>query len=536
MDQDSPKTVCCRNINIITNYVKRILGSDSLLLKDLPFPEEYLRDEHNWVALEVYCAIMDRAVELLKDQDAPYKMGMSAQELDSWGVFRYLQKVFGSVIFGPIEIYKHVGKYNQFFNRTKDLIVAKEGKNSCYIKVKFKNQINPVDDYVSDSFIRGILTAIPRIWHLPPAEIEEPLYEYDIEYLLRKVGRLDESEFGFYNNVLSVRGKEIGRKVVLLAEENGGEPLYAGNYKEISGDLGRAALGVLITGDFAVNEKLKLKKGQIYNAPYFIYLISWQRLGFFRKIYQLTVQSFLSKRAYREGIETQLATIKNYVETLEDRIQVRTTQLNEAKVAAEFWRAKAENLLHTILPENIVEKMMRGKLLAEEMEGTIVITDLVGFTEFSLSLAPQKVSDLLTEYFTEMSKIIAEHNGWVNKFLGDGILAMFGLLDQENHVEQALLAAVKMQKAMEKYPWKKRIGIATGRFITGEFGTESTRRFDCLGDPVNLASRLQGHAEENEILVCGRTYELIKDKFSFAASKKITPKGVGEIEVFPMKY
>lgn len=532
--------MCCRNVTIIARYVEQVLGSDVLLLENLPYSVEYLKDEHNWIPLSVYSEIMDRAVELLKDPDAPFKMGLSAQELESWGAFRYLQKVFGSVIFGPIEVYKQVGKYNEFFNRTKDLIVARPGRDHCYIKVKFKNRVNPVDDFASDAFIRGILAGVPHIWHLPQAKIEEPLFEYDLRYLLEKVGlpaQAGAAKMDIRNNKLFVNGVECGREVVLLSEMEKGEPLFLGQYRDVHvGDkVETFKVGILITADVVVNDKLKLKKGQIYNAPYFIYKISWQPLSFWRKIYQLTIHSFISKRAYREGIESQLATIRNYVETLEDKVVERTKQLNEARTESEFWRGKAENLLYAMVPQRIADEMVRGKLRAEELEGTVMFTDLTGFTEFSRNLEPQQVSDVLTKYFTAMSKIIAAHGGWVNKFMGDGILALFGLNGESNYVDEAIAAGREMQKAMNQYTWKMRVGIATGRFITGEFGAENLRKYDCLGHIVNLANRLQSNAESEEILVCVETYKKSADKSAFGAPRLINAKGLGEVEVWPVK-
>ncbi|NQT49612.1 hypothetical protein HQ571_02875 [Candidatus Kuenenbacteria bacterium] len=530
--------VCCRNVTIIARYVQQIVGSDALLLEDLPYSVEYLKDEHNWIPLEVYAQIIQRAIELLKDPEAPYKMGLSAQELESWGAFKYLQKVFGSVIFGPIEVYKQVGKYNEFFNRTKDLIVCKPGKDHCYIKIKFKNNVNPVDDFASDSFIKGILAGVPKIWHLPYAKVEEPLFEYNLERLLEKVGRFSGESIRWENNKIFIDDLEIGHRVVLLSELANGEPLFIGKYREIDTNdkLDTFKIGILITKDLKINEKLELKKEQIFNAPYFVYKIEWQPLSFMRKIYQLTIHSFISKKAYREGIESQLSTIRNYVETLEDKVVERTRQLNEAKGEAEHWRGETEKLLYTMVPQHVAEKMIRGKLVAEEIEGTVVFTDLTGFTEFSRNLEPQQISDVLTKYFTTMSHIINKHGGWVNKFMGDGILALFGLHGKGDHVVRALNASIEMQKAMKNYTWQKRIGVATGKFITGEFGTEDLRRFDCLGHIVNLASRLQSYAESEDVLVCSRTYNSSKDNYKYSDGKKISPKGVGEIEVYTVNY
>lgn len=530
--------VCCRNVTIIARYVQQIVGSEVLLLENLPYSVEYLRDEHNWLPLPVYVEIMERAIEILKDNEAPFKMGLSAQELESWGAFKYLQRVFGSVIFGPVEVYKQVGKYNEFFNRTKDLIVVKPGQDHCYIKVKFKNNVNPVDDFVSDAFIRGILCGVPKIWNLPLAQLDEPLFEYDLKYLLQKVGKVSADQIEIKNNRLYVRGVECGKQIVLLAEVVKGEPIFLGQYRDIDpGDrLESFTLGILVNKDYEINDKLKLKQGQIYNAPYFVYKLSWQTLGFWRKIYQLTVHSFISKKAYREGIESQLSTIRNYVETLEDKVIQRTEQLNQAKSEAEYWQGKAEKLLYAMLPESIVEKMLKGKLTAEEIEGTVVFTDLSGFTEFSRNLEPQQVSDVLTKYFTTMSKIVTRYGGWVNKFMGDGILALYGLNQEENHTENAVAASIEMQKQMKNYTWKMRVGIASGKFITGEFGTEDLRRFDCLGHVVNLASRLQSHADSDDIMVCGNTFNQVKSKYNFSEAKKISPKGIGEIEVYTVNY
>ncbi len=534
MTNNEFKSVCCRNTCIIAKYVTKHLGSDSLLLKDLTHSPDFYRDENNWIVLEEFTEIMDRAIDLLKDPQAPFQMGLSAQELESWGAFKYLQKVFASVIMGPVEVYRQVGKYNKFFNKTKDLIIVGAAKDHCYAKIKFKNEINPVDDFYSDSFIRGILTGVPRIWNLPEARILEPMFEYDLKRLLLQVGGVVSERIRFDAGRCIFNNVEIAHQVVLLSEKVDEDYLYLGDYRELQNneDWDKVRLGFLITKDIEINSKFHLHLGDIYNAPYFIYKITWRPLNFFQKIYQLSVNSLLSKKAYREGLESQLETIKNYVETLEDRVIERTEQLNIAKNESEYWRQKAEGLLQTMLPANVVTDMMEGKLRAQEMQGTIVFTDLAGFTSFSRDLAPEEVSRQLTEYFTEMSNIINKHSGWVNKFLGDGILALFGLQKDKDHAEAAILAALEMQRAMSKYPWQKRVGIASGKFITGEFGTEKTRRFDCLGHVVNLASRLQSHAEVGEILVCENTHGLMKNKFKFVDKKQIAPKGVGAIDVY----
>ena len=131
-----------------------------------------------------------------------------------------------------------------------------------------------------------------------------------------------------------------------------------------------------------------------------------------------------------------------------------------------------------------------------------------------------------------MSHTLTKHGGWVNKFMGDGILVLFGLSNENDAAANAVAAAIEIQKQMSQYTWKMRVGVASGKFIVGEFGTEDLRRFDCLGHIVNLASRLQSEAKEDEVIICSRTHELLIGKFNFSESKKISPKGIGEVVVY----
>ncbi|HCC22853.1 TPA: hypothetical protein DF272_01600 [Candidatus Falkowbacteria bacterium] len=534
---DKLKNVCCRNISIIARYVKQMLGSDNLLFQGLSNPRDFLLDENNWITLAEYNQVMEKAIDLLKDPQAPYKMGLSSRRLESWGAFKYIVNIFASVILGPLEVYKQVGRYNKFFNKTKEISVVKEGKDHCYIKIKFAPDVSAVDDFYSDFFIQGILSSVPEIWNLPPAEFREAMLEYNLKSLLLSIGGLRNGEYEIKQQKVLIRGEECGRPVVLLPDVVGGHEIFLGRYRTLkaSDDFASLPIGILITRDYPVNKMLKLRSGEIYNSPYFIYRVDWKKISFTKKLYYLFFQAHLSKRAYLEGIESQLQTIRNYVETLEDRVIERTEQLNRAKQEAEYWRGKADTLLRTMLPEKIVSRMMVGKLKAEKTRGTIVFTDLAGFTNFSRDMDPEDVNRVLTQYFTEMSEIITAHGGWVNKFLGDGILAMFGLAENADYTHQAVKAAMAMQRAMHKYPWGKRIGIATGKYITGEFGTAHSRRFDCLGHIVNLASRLQGHSESGEILVCEETFTQTKEAFDYSEQIKISPKGIGEISVYPLR-
>lgn len=529
--------VSCRNVSIISRYVRQQIGSDFLLFQNLPFSAEYLCDDDHWVSLELYNTVMERAIDVLNDPKAPYEIGCSTQRLSSWGRMEYLERILGSLLLGPVAAYGRVPRYNRLFNRTKEMEMWYPEHTHCFIKIKFINDVNPLDDFYSDPYIRGIIASVPEIWDLPPAQVTRVLSEYDIEDLLVRVGGVSKRSLRWKGNTLFLRGEEVGMRVRLIPEPTllNGQVHYLGKYEYIDEDHipEHVPTGVLISTNRTVGEMLTLSAGEIHNAPYFLHSISWEPLPFFRKIWRLIRKSMDSKRVYLEAIESSLETIRHYVETLEDQVLERTEALNQAKIEAEFWRRKAEDLLDTMLPEEIVTKMMQGKLVPQESVGTVLYSDLAGFTAFSKELEPAEVVKVLHAYFTEMSDIASEYGGWINKFLGDGILIMFGLgkEGEQQAPLHAVQAALEMQKRMEKYPWTMRIGIATGPFITGEFGSDKLRRFDAIGHTMNLGSRLEKEAHAGEVMVCPRTYDAVRSLYK-GKEHTVTPKGLGAMHAY----
>lgn len=535
---DERNLVSCRNINIIAQYVKEQLGSDAMLLLDWEYPPEYLKNEHHWISLSLYNDIMDRAIDLLKDEKAPYKMGFSAVSLGSWGFFNYLQEIFRAIVYGPLEAYRKAEHYNPYFNKTKDMIVCEARDGHCLMKIRFKNGVDPVDDFHSETLIEGLFASIPTHWHLPSASIEAYTKEYDLRRLLLDVGKVSSQDIDIEGASFLLRGKVIGTLVQLTdTEHTVCETCEFSGYREASStsSVGDVGVGIRITTDVEISKRLILRAGEIYNAPYFLYHITWQPLSLIKKLYYPIWYSLSAKQAYVKGMETSLETIRHYVETLEEKVIERTRQLHKAKSEAEYWRDKADQLLSTMLPPDIVKAMMEGKLRAQEIEGTVMYTDLADFTSYSKSISPQVIEKQLTEYFTEMSDIIMRHGGWVNKFLGDGILVIYGLNGDPNAVYAAANAAIEMDRVIDKYPWRTRIGIATGPFVTGEFGSDTLRRFDCIGHTMNLGSRLQGLADSGQTLVCATTHALLEKRgYGLEPARMVYAKGIGDILAYPL--
>lgn len=161
---------------------------------------------------------------------------------------------------------------------------------------------------------------------------------------------------------------------------------------------------------------------------------------------------------------------------------------------------------HYVPPQVVAEMIAHPeqlKLGGQKREVTMLFTDLKGFTTISEQMDPEEVSRLLNRHLTEMTRIILRHNGTVDKFIGDAIMAFWGApLDDSQHADHAFQAAMEMQAAMATMrqqlvteglpPLYMRIGIHSGSAIVGNMGSDDRFDYSAIGDTVNLASRLEG--------------------------------------------
>ncbi len=540
--RESEKNVSCRNINIIVNYVKQHNKNTNYLLSNLSWTPKYLTDEKNWIPLHVYNEIMNRAINILEDHNAPYKIGMSALLLESWGLFKYVQKVFLAITVDPLIVYKKVSEYNPLFNNTKKVELIRHDKSKCILKIKFNDDVNPLNDYHSDAYIRGMLSSIPQNFNLPPAKVTVLSNESDLILLLDKFGSIPKEKINFRDDLLLIDNKIIGKKIYKQNYDVWSNILFKNHDHEhliIDEDLfienltvkNDGSVGILITKDFIVNKNITLNTGEIYSAHHFMYNISWNRPTFLKKIKHVFSHVFISREAREEDLSTSLSAIKDYIKILEQRVDDKTNQLNSAKIESEYWRNKADELLSTMLPKHIMPAMIRGKLQTEEVYGSIMFIDIVNFTEYTKNNSDNQANEYLQKYFSEISQITNKHGGWVNKFMGDGALVIFGLNKSNSTAHSAIISAVNILNILNNYPWQVRVGIATGLFITGEYGDSNLRRFDCVGHTINLCSRLQSFAGPNQIIVCSNTYNTLKDsEFNFNEEMNFDAKGIGEIK------
>jgi adenylate cyclase len=182
----------------------------------------------------------------------------------------------------------------------------------------------------------------------------------------------------------------------------------------------------------------------------------------------------------------------------------------------------------------------------ERKKLTIFFSDIQNFTATTERLQPELITQLLNEYFTEMSAIAHEHGGTIDKFIGDAMLIFFG--DPETKGDRAdaqacLRMAWRMQRRLVELnakwraqgieqPFRSRIGINSGYCNVGNFGSADRMDYTIIGAEANLAARLQSIAEPGGIVISYETFALVNDIITSHALPPITMKGISR-EVIP---
>jgi class 3 adenylate cyclase len=154
---------------------------------------------------------------------------------------------------------------------------------------------------------------------------------------------------------------------------------------------------------------------------------------------------------------------------------------------------------------------------------TVLFCDVVGSTTLGESTDPEALRALLARYFERMRAVVEEHGGSVEKFIGDAVMAVFGVpAAHEDDALRACRAAVEMRESFPELGIEGRIGVNTGEVVTG------TEERLATGDAVNVAARLQQAAAPDEVLIGGATLELVRDAVEVEQVEPLELKGKAE--------
>lgn len=245
----------------------------------------------------------------------------------------------------------------------------------------------------------------------------------------------------------------------------------------------------------------------------------------------LTIIVFVQFRVWIEVIRPEGTILFAYMATM--LVQYLTEERERRWIESAFGKFVSPDVV-----AELKQDPSRLNLGGERREVTMMFSDLQDFTTISEELEPEEVIALLNEYLTEMSDIILDHDGMIDKYEGDCILAVFGAPAlRADHAARACLAAVEMRdKLVEirtrwvgegKPPFYARTGINTGEVIVGIMGSKMRMDYTVTGDHANLASRLEGANKQykTNIMISETTYEQARDRIHVRELDLIRVKG-----------
>lgn len=589
-----------RNILIIAKYLLSKKGGYESLFHDLPYPhdrfdtpEDFFMNEDEWTTFDNFHKILRRAKELSGETYFCFKCGSSPEILRSWGKFGYMKQFFA----GPDDGFRRLPFFNSNINDTKEIDVILPPtydksikKVRVILKVKYHDDIDIEKEYIVDSYRRGLISSIPTVWLLPPANIRQPLNAYDPVKLFNNDpefkdykldAKIEKDLFTIYDQFHGVR-KTVGRKVMLEQEIINGKKVFMGKYCEpFTGPADKSGCtAILITETIKIKDRILFKEGELFNAPYFILDVTYTRFSWFRRIIilfknngrktdsekQLTdtindlrINIKARNKAYgylksaNEELEEAKARLEEYSINLEQKVDERTMELRKAreellllngelekKVKKQLKELNRYNSLRRYLSPKVAEQILsngntiwaapRRKMM------TVMFTDIRNFSTFTDILEPEELFNLLHIYISEMTRIVYDFDGTLNKIIGDGMLIFMGdPVRMDDHAKRAVLMGIEMQKKTNelKKDWQYfghdfgiGIGINTGYMTVGNIGSDMQLDYTVIGNQVNVASRLESRAKAGEILVSQRTFSNVRNIVKADAMGEIMVKGI----------
>lgn len=227
---------------------------------------------------------------------------------------------------------------------------------------------------------------------------------------------------------------------------------------------------------------------------------------------------------------------------------IEKVDLNERLHRESIIRTNLERFLSPRVVELVTRDCIdKGDILlkSERVNATVLFCDIQGFTRLSEKLGPQEIADLLTDYFTRMTEVIFAAEGTLDKFMGDGLVAIFGApFPYPDHPLRAVRAGLEMLKLQKQFvdqlPESKkfsiRIGINTGEIVAGYMGSPQRMEYTTIGAVVNIANRLQAMADPGTIYLGGETYRATGHQYPAEfVGRTETPKGKEEMEVYRLR-
>jgi adenylate cyclase len=218
---------------------------------------------------------------------------------------------------------------------------------------------------------------------------------------------------------------------------------------------------------------------------------------------------------------------------------IEQSRLQQSVVDQQVARRRLERYHSPAVVERIrASAGAKETLVAEERDVTVVFADVVGFTSRCETMEPRAVAELLNRYFSKMTQVIFHHEGTLDKFIGDCLMAVFGApIETPDHARRAAEAALEMRVALDQLnqPLAEdervqfRVGMHSGRVVAGDIGSVLRSDYTVLGSTVNLAARLESSvASPGQIIVSETTLAGLGERYEVRFVGEHRPRGVSK--------
>lgn len=205
---------------------------------------------------------------------------------------------------------------------------------------------------------------------------------------------------------------------------------------------------------------------------------------------------------------------------------------------------ESRDAIQRYMPASVSRRIIEGEMASVEspkrLRVTVLFADIAGFTDIADRVEPEVMTEVLNDYMSTMADLIDAHEGTLNEFAGDGLMALFGapqVLQPTDQVRRAIEAAQAMQARLPALneSWQRlglggemkiRIGINTGMVSVGSYGSKGRRTYTAIGLQTNIAARIEANAEPGQILLSDASYQLVRDLIPCAYQREIECKGV----------
>jgi PAS domain S-box-containing protein len=256
--------------------------------------------------------------------------------------------------------------------------------------------------------------------------------------------------------------------------------------------------------------------------------------------YSLNISPLRGKRGRHEGITLLFAD-----QTKERELK---EQMNVAVEERRFVKDMFARYLSNEVVENLMEHPELVKPGGDKKTATVLFADIRGYTSFSEDKDPEYIIEVLNNYFREAVEVIITYRGYIDKFIGDAIMAAWGvpMMSEQQDAELAVSCALAIQDLVGSSKRKfftgdassLRIGIGmhTGPLVAGNLGSDRRMDYSVIGDTVNVAARLEGIAGPGEVVITKATKDLLSDGFKLEHRDAVKVKGKAEpIDIFNVK-